>query len=120
MSKCIACRKDEAVNTRWERFRFKLMQYLFAEDVAALTQEKFTQGFGEGRRVGYKQCMNQSLTEQEAYQELVKEGLGSWLEKFEPEKASTVTIIYAKDVPTEIGGGSSAAVIAPAPDSQPV
>lgn len=85
MSKCCDCRKLEAESTWWERTRYQLMQHLFAEDVVNLVQEKYTQGFADGRTAGYKACLNQELTKQEAYEEMIKEGIGTWLEPFKED-----------------------------------
>lgn len=55
--RCPDCRQKELVlTTRWERFRFWMFRTLFAEEYADLTQEKYTQGFGDGYKVGFQHC----------------------------------------------------------------
>lgn len=84
--KCKDCRKLEAESTWWERTRYKLMHYLFAEDVVNLVQEKYTQGFADGRKMGYKACLDQEKTKEEAFKEMIRDGVGKWLEPFNEDK----------------------------------
>ena len=51
--KCIDCRnKDVELLTFWERFRNNLFYYLFPQDIIDLSQNKYTQGFGDGLEKG--------------------------------------------------------------------
>ncbi len=86
MARCTSCRKIDAEATWWERTRYKLMFKFFPEDVANLVQEKYTQGFGDGQKTGFRECMNIDKSKEEAFQELLKEGVGIWLQKFEEDK----------------------------------
>ncbi len=91
MPLCNGCRKLPADTTWWERTRFKMMQHLFAEDMASLIQEKYTQGFADGRKTGYMACLNQEKSKEEAYQELVREGADTWIKKFEGTTSYEIT-----------------------------
>lgn len=53
MSKCNVCRKNDALNTRWDRIRYRLFLFLFPKDIIDLSQDKFTQGFGDGYMMGF-------------------------------------------------------------------
>ncbi len=53
--KCQNCRaKDIELLTKWERFKNWLFYKLFPEDIADLSQSKFTQGFTDGLLQGRK------------------------------------------------------------------
>lgn len=85
--RCKDCRKVEAESTKWERTRYRLMYYLFAEDVANLIQEKYTQGYSDGLKQGFKDCLNHDKDKELVFQEMVKEGLGEgWIQKFAQDK----------------------------------
>lgn len=83
--KCTSCRKEEVQPTWWEDKKYKLMHYLFGEEVKNLAQEKYTQGFGDGHKMGYLACINQVKTREEVQAEIIKEGVGSWLQPFKEE-----------------------------------
>ena len=52
MSKCSSCRKlDSELNSWWDRIRLKFFN-CFKGDIIDLSQEKFTQGFGDGYKKG--------------------------------------------------------------------
>lgn len=56
--RCPDCRKKQLeLTTPWERFRFWMFRTLFVEEYADLTQEKYTQGFGDGYKTGFEQAM---------------------------------------------------------------
>ncbi len=60
MNKCSQCRKmNKELLTVWERFRNWRFRR-FAEDIADLSQDKYTQGFGDGYTRG-----RQSIQEDE-------------------------------------------------------
>lgn len=49
MPKCPQCRKiDKELLTRWEIFKNWCFRKLFPEDIADLSQDKYTQGFSDG------------------------------------------------------------------------
>ncbi len=53
--KCQQCRdKDIELLTKWERFKNWLFYKLFPEDIADLSQNKYTQGFSDGWTAGAK------------------------------------------------------------------
>lgn len=55
--RCPDCRKKEIeLTTRWERFRWWMFKTLFADEYADLGQERFTQGFGDGYKEGFKRA----------------------------------------------------------------
>jgi hypothetical protein len=54
MSKCIDCRKNEALDTRWERIRHWFFFKMFPRDIISFSQEKFTQGFADGYKTGFE------------------------------------------------------------------
>jgi hypothetical protein len=67
MSKCQQCRdNDIELLTTWERFKNWLFYKLFPEDIADLSQNKFTQGFGDGLRQG-------RIVERESIRKVLKE-----------------------------------------------
>lgn len=53
MSKCTECRKATALDTRWDRISRWFFFQLFPKQITDLSQEKFTQGFGDGYKMGY-------------------------------------------------------------------
>lgn len=54
MGKCTQCRKNDALDTWWEKKRWWLFHRLFPKDIIDLSQDKFTQGFGDGYKTGYQ------------------------------------------------------------------
>jgi len=50
--KCANCRKAEAVETRWEKIRYWLAVHLFPQDFIDARANAFTQGFGDGYKMG--------------------------------------------------------------------
>lgn len=52
--KCTNCRKAEALDTRWDRIKRWLFICLFPQQSIDLSQEKYTQGFGDGYAMGMK------------------------------------------------------------------
>jgi hypothetical protein len=54
MSKCTNCRKAEAMDTVWDRISRWLFYRVFPQQVIDLSQEKYTQGFGDGYAKGFK------------------------------------------------------------------
>lgn len=62
MGKCSQCRKlDAELDTWWDKVRLWCF-YRFSRDVIDLTQEKYTQGFSDGYRVGYEHA-NKNITQ---------------------------------------------------------
>lgn len=56
MPKCYTCRKEEAdIDTWWDRVRLFFF-YRFGEDVADLSQQKYTQGFADGYKSGWERA----------------------------------------------------------------
>ena len=53
MPKCTECRKAEALDTTWERITRWLFYRLFPKRIVDLSQEKYTQGFGDGYKKGF-------------------------------------------------------------------
>lgn len=54
MSKCTECRKAEALDTPWERITRWWFYHLFPKNIIDLSQEKYTQGIGDGYTLGFK------------------------------------------------------------------
>ncbi len=54
MAKCSTCRKNDALDTRWDKIRYRLFMFLFPKDIVDLSQDKFTQGFADGYQMGFK------------------------------------------------------------------
>ena len=53
--KCRDCRKrSREMDTKWERLRNWMFNW-FKDDIIDLTQDKYTQGFGDGYKVGFEQ-----------------------------------------------------------------
>ena len=52
MSKCISCRRNEAVFTRWERIRGWLFVRLFPEDYKDCQTNARLEGWAEGYKKG--------------------------------------------------------------------
>ncbi len=52
MPKCANCRKADAVETRWEKIRFWIAIHLFPIDFKDERANAFTQGFGDGYKLG--------------------------------------------------------------------
>ncbi len=52
MSKCANCRKADALETPWERFRYRLAIHLFPQDFIDAKANSHTQGFGDGYKLG--------------------------------------------------------------------
>lgn len=73
----------------WEEKRAKLMESWFAQDLKDLTYEKYTQGFTDGHKIGYMACVNQLKTREEVQQQIIKEGIGSWLKPVKDENYAT-------------------------------
>lgn len=65
MSKCTNCRKTEALDTRWERFSRWVFYRVFPQQIIDLSQEKFTQGFGDGYSKGMKHARENQTMAQE-------------------------------------------------------
>lgn len=51
--KCATCRKDEAIDTWWEKIRFWFFSR-FHQDILDLAQEKYTMGFGDGYKKAFE------------------------------------------------------------------
>jgi hypothetical protein len=49
---CSQCRKLDALDTRWNKFKHWLMFKLFSRDIADEKASSFTQGFGDGYKMG--------------------------------------------------------------------
>lgn len=54
MSKCNNCRKADVLDNRWDRIKRWLFYRLFPEQIIDLSQEKYTQGIGDGYALGMK------------------------------------------------------------------
>ncbi|MGH7249347.1 MAG: hypothetical protein ACREGC_00050 [Minisyncoccia bacterium] len=52
MPKCANCRKAETVSTAWEKIRFWIAIHLFPIDFKDERANAFTQGFGDGYKLG--------------------------------------------------------------------
>lgn len=61
MPKCVNCRKAEAVETRWEKIRYWLASHLFPEDFKDERANAFTQGFGDGYKMGVEHTKQNAL-----------------------------------------------------------
>lgn len=62
MSKCTDCRKAESIDTWSDRIIRWFFHRLFPKQIVDLSQEKFTQGFGDGYSIGMKHAKkNQEL-----------------------------------------------------------
>ncbi len=53
MSKCATCRKAEVLDSRWDKIRMFFFHF-FHNDIIDLSQDKYTQGFGDGYVSGRK------------------------------------------------------------------
>lgn len=69
MSKCLTCRKEDAVYTPWERFR-RFFFHMFSEDIQDLGGEQFTKGFGRGYEAGFQHARDFVLKYQQLYDKL--------------------------------------------------
>lgn len=85
MAKCANCKSLAAESTWWERTRYWLMFRLFPEDMDNLANEKYTRGFGVGYKQGFQACYNQEKSREEALQEIIREGIGDWLQPFKDD-----------------------------------
>lgn len=83
MSKCTSCRQQEVKPTKWEVFRYKVMFYLFGEDLGNLIQEKYTQGFGDGYKYGFEACRSMEITKDQIMEEVVKKDGGFSITPYE-------------------------------------
>ena len=54
MSKCTECRKAEALDTRWDKFKSFWMWHFFGEEVHDHKAASYTAGFGDGYAKGYQ------------------------------------------------------------------
>lgn len=54
MTKCTSCRKDEAIDTWWDKTKEWLIYTLFPKVIMDIREEKYTQGFGDGYVMGCK------------------------------------------------------------------
>ena len=63
MSKCSSCRKVEAeLDTTWDRVRLWMFHF-FHSDIIDLSQDRYTQGFADGYKVGMEHARkNHDLT----------------------------------------------------------
>lgn len=52
MAKCTNCRKADALETRWEKIRYWVATHLFPQDFIDARANSFTQGFGDGYKLG--------------------------------------------------------------------
>lgn len=52
--KCYDCRLNDALDTPWERLRRWAFFKLFPHDIINLSQEKYTQGFGDGYKKAWE------------------------------------------------------------------
>lgn len=68
MAKCFTCRKNDALDSRWDKVRSKLLHFFFKEDIIDLSQDKFTQGFSDGYVIGRKHAKE----DQDHYGNLLK------------------------------------------------
>lgn len=78
--KCTDCRKNEALDTRWERIRRWAFFKLFPEEIINLSQEKFTQGFGDGYKKG---CEHTLFNIEQANKELTMKDVEDLFEPIE-------------------------------------
>jgi len=66
--KCQTCRdKDIELLSRYERFKNWLFYKMFPEDIADLSQNKYTQGFGDGFAAGKKAISYPTIKERLAF-----------------------------------------------------
>lgn len=69
MRKCLTCRKaTEELDSRWDRIRQWFFNR-FHQDIVDLSQDKFTQGFGDGYKVGFKHAQETAQKTIEAIRE---------------------------------------------------
>lgn len=60
MQKCLTCRKTtEELDSRWDRIR-QWFFHRFHEDIIDLSQDKYTQGFGDGYKKGFAEARERS------------------------------------------------------------
>lgn len=71
--KCPTCRKNELeLTSRWDRFKVWAFHKLFPIEVVDLSQEKFTQGFGDGYKEGFARA-NQLAQKQVEFLDAINE-----------------------------------------------
>ena len=71
--RCTDCRKKEAeVTTVWERTKDWLLYKLFSEEVSDVKAQSFTQGFGDGYKMGWEHSKNFK----NAYDEIAEKQIG--------------------------------------------
>lgn len=63
MSKCEDCRKAEELDTPWEKITRWLLFMLFPKCVSDISQEKYTQGFGDGYKTGFQHMKDNAVRE---------------------------------------------------------
>ena len=59
--RCSDCRKNEAINTPWERFRSWLAWHIFPTDLKDEKANSFTQGFSDGYKMGAEHQKEKAL-----------------------------------------------------------
>ncbi len=55
MSKCHTCRQADALDTWWDKVRLFFFNFFHA-DIMDISSQKYTQGFGDGYKAGFKSC----------------------------------------------------------------
>lgn len=100
MRKCLQCRKvTEELDSWWDRVRLWLFNR-FHEDIIDLAQDKFTQGFGDGYKEGFKQAKERG---DKIYKETVNQ-LTEEIEKLQKSSTEingmTLPILNEKEVLT--------------------
>ncbi len=69
MNKCSQCRKmNSELCTPWERFRNWCFEW-FIDDIADLSQEKYTQGFSDGWCKGRQSALDDEFKIRKVYEE---------------------------------------------------
>ncbi len=65
MRKCLQCRKlSNELDSTWDRIRMWLFNR-FHSDILDLSQDKYTQGFGDGYKTGYAHAKDQNVASKE-------------------------------------------------------
>src|SRR5689334_14838185 len=72
MSKCNTCRKAEVLDSRWDKIRLRFF-HIFHKDIIDLSQDKYTQGFGDGYKVGHTHAVEANKKSLEDHKALMEE-----------------------------------------------
>jgi hypothetical protein len=90
--KCETCRKKNVELTSWwERLKFKVMEKLFSKELIDFNQEKHTQGFGDGYKMGMKHCQEMVQESKKMLDEIYKGDLTPEVDGLYGEVSKTQT-----------------------------